>query len=839
MAFAAVFAAPLQAESGRDAWLRYQRLDAKSIAEHYAEFPAVIVTLTDSEVVVSARDELVRGVRGMLDRTVRVDTKLPKESAIVIGTFDDVKKVIPTLDKPPKVSEDGFWLKSMQSDGQNFLLITAPNDRGLLYGAFAVLRKLALAQPVSGLNEQQSPAAPLRMISHWDALDGTVARGNGDKSIFWDGGGATKELDRVREYARLLASVGINAISINEPDAGPRLLKKSGREQLAKLDAVLKQWGLRLFINLNSTSPPVSSRSKDGDEHRAEAWKTQITSVYGDLPGLGGVVIDADWTTAESSDDPVAARAAAINAIAAALKPHNGLVICRTCVCGQPIDRDDVRAGDGDEADPKHDAAKVAHELFQPLDGRLDDNVVLQIKHGPMDFQVREPASPLIGSLEKSNISVEFQLTQRHLGQQRHLCFLVPMWKQVLEFNMQANKEKGTPVKDLAAGKEFQRPVGGFVAAANSRRVDNWLGHDLAMANLYGFGRLAWNPNLNGKSISEEWTRLTFGHDPLVVGTLVDMLLKSWRIYENYTGPLGAGTLTDAANPHFGPGVGSNSTGGWTPWHGADATGIGKDRTAATGSGFVSQYRPAVAKRFESLETCPDELLLFMHRVPYTHALKSGKTVIQHIYDAHYEGARDAGRLAQQWETLKGKIDDERYEAVRKRLVYQAGHAQVWRDAVCNWFLDKSGIADSEVRVGNFPNRFEAETMQAEGYEAQAVSPWETASGGQCAECIAADGKGAVVLKYEGKAGWFNLSVRYFDENDGVSQFKLLVAGQAVDEWKADDTLPDTKPNGHTSTRHQTRRVALRPGDEIRIETVADGGERAAIDYLEIDPSAK
>jgi alpha-glucuronidase len=344
---------------------------------------------------------------------------------------------------------------------------------------------------------------------------------------------------------------------------------------------------------------------------------------------------------------------------------------------------------------------------------------------------------------------------------------------------------------------------------------------------------------LNGKQIAEEWSRLTFGQDPLVASTLVDMLLKSWRTYESYTGPLGAGTLTDVANGHFGPGVGSNSAGGWMPWHGADATGIGKDRTAATGSGFISQYRPAVAKRFETLETCPDELLLFMHRVPYAHALKSGKTVIQHIYDTHYAGAADAARLAQQWESLKGKIDDQRYEAVRKRLNYQAGHAQVWRDAVCAWFLDKSGIADTEGRVGNYPNRFEAEAMQADGYEASAVSPWETASGGQCAVCAGPEGKGALVLKFDGKAGWYNLGTRYFDERDGVSQFRILVAGQKIDEWKADDSLPDDEPNGNTSTRHETRRVALRPGDEIRIEATADAGERAAIDYLEIEATAK
>jgi alpha-glucuronidase len=357
------------------------------------------------------------------------------------------------------------------------------------------------------------------------------------------------------------------------------------------------------------------------------------------------------------------------------------------------------------------------------------------------------------------------------------------------------------------------------------------------LANVYGFGRIAWDPNLTSKAIAEEWTRLSYGHDPLVVGALVDMLLKSWRIYESYTGPLGAGSLTDMAGMHYGPGIESANSIVWAPWHNADASGVGKDRTSATGNGFIAQYRPRVAEQFESLETCPDALVLFMHHVPYTHTLDSGKTVIQHIYDVHYEGARDAARLVQQWQSLKGRMDDKRYEAVLSRLNYQAGHAEVWRDAVCNWFLQKSGIADNDGRVGNYPNRFEAETLTLEGYAPLNVTPWETASGGQCAECIDPGGKGALSMKFEGKAGWFQIDVAYFDENDGASQLRLLIAGQVVDEWTADDSLPDNKPNGHTSTRHQTARIALRPGDEIRIEATINGGERAAIDYLEIEPA--
>lgn len=821
---AIAIASPVHADAGRDAWLRYERVDAKTAKEQYGEMPAMVVALGESEVIATARDELIRGVRGMLEHNMRSMPTLPKERAIVLGTFDDVRKALPVVEKMPEIGLDGYWLKTVEADGQRYLLVTAPNDRGVLYGTFALLRKIALSQPVAAVDERQSPASPLRMIVHWDGLDGSVGRNGMERSIFWNAGRATKDVERVQEYARLLASVGVNAISVNDPSAGPRLVRAEGRKQLAALTAVLRPWGIRPFIALNSTSPPTS-------EPEIATWEKQVAVIYGELPEFGGFVVDADWAGGKKEGgEAVSSRANAINAIAAALAPHGGVVICRTCECGRSID-------DGrDEATgkPEHDPAKVAYELFQPLDGQLAENVVLQIKHGPMDFQVREPVSPLLGAMEKSNLAVEVQLTQNHLGQQRHLCFLVPQWKQSLEFNMRA-KDEETRVKDIVTGTTFGRPVGGFVAVSNARRAGNWLGHDLALANVYGFGRLAWDPNLSSKAIAEEWTRLTFGHDPLVVGPVVEMLMKSWRVYESYTGPLGAGTLTDVSKSRFGPAIGSTMSGGWTPWHSADESGIGKDRTSATGTGFVSQYRAPVAQRFESLDTCPDELLLFMHHVPYTHTLKSGKTVIQHIYDSHYDGARDAEAFADKWEALKGKIDDERFEAVLQRLRFQAGHAQLWRDAVCNWFLDKSGIADGAGRVGNYPNRYEAEAMQPEGYEPRNVKPWETASGGQCVENVGPEGKGAVTLKFDGKAGWYDLRLRYFDENDGAAQFKLLVGGQVIDEWKAGDSLPDNEPNGHTSTRRETRRVALRPGDEIRIETIADGAERAAIDYLEIE----
>jgi alpha-glucuronidase len=408
------------------------------------------------------------------------------------------------------------------------------------------------------------------------------------------------------------------------------------------------------------------------------------------------------------------------------------------------------------------------------------------------------------------------------------------MWKTVLDFDMRV-ADGATPVKDLVTGRTFARPLGGFVGVSNVGGTSNWLGHDLAMANLYGFGRLAWNPDLSSDRITNEWTRLTFGDEPRVVQTIVGILLDSWPAYERYTGPLGAGTLTDIINVHYGPGIESSERNGWGQWHRADEHGVGMDRTVATGTGYTGQYSPPVAATFESIERCPDELLLFMHHVPYTHLLKSGKTVIQHIYDAHYAGAEQAAGFVTRWRSLEGMIDVERYAAVLEKLEYQAGHAVVWRDAVCNWFLRESGVSDATGRAGRFPNRIEAESMVLDGYTVQDVTPWETASAGRAVRCVPARTCSAT-YQHAASSGVFDLIVQYYDESDGASPFRLVVGEREIDRWLANMNLPTTDPNGHSATRHTARGVRLESGDTIRIEARSDAMEGAVLDYIEIVP---
>lgn len=825
--FGTACAYPLLAESSHDAWLRYAPIEEAARGK-YASLPAAVTVVGDSPTLGAAQGELIRGVRGMLGKTLRARRELPAEKAIVLGTFGSMQAVVPDFHARGPLGEEGFWLTTQQVHGFSCLIVTALNDRGVLYGVFALLSKMARNEDVSSIDEVQRPYAPLRWVNQWDNLDGSIERGYGGRSIFFEDGKVRSDLTRVREYARLLASIGINGCAVNNVNADPRLLTEDFLPQLARIADAFREWGIRIAVAIDLSSPKVIGGLDTFDPldpRLVQWWRDRVDAIYRRIPDFGGFVVKAD---SEGRPGPSAygrTPADAANAIARSLKPHGGILFYRAFVYDHHLDW----------RNPKSDRARAAYDIFHPLDGKFEDNVVIQIKHGPIDFQVREPVSPLFGGLEHTNVAMELQITQEYTGQQRHLCFLPSMWKEVLDFDLQM-KRNGTFVKDIASGKTFNRPTGGLVGVANVGADASWLGNPLAMANLYGFGRLAWNPNLSPRTIAEEWTRLTFGNDPTVVSTLTEMQVHSWKVYESYTGPLGLQTLTDILGSHYGPGVESSENNGWGQWHRADHEGVGMDRTVAIGTGYAGQYAPPVAKLYESPETTPDELLLFFHHVPYSYLLKSGKTVIQQIYDSHYEGAERATQCVRQWESLRGCIDEQRYSDVLARLEYQAGHAIVWRDAVCNWFFRASGMPDEQHRVGNYPDRIEAEAMQLQGYSAVDVAPRENASGGKAIECVQSR-ECTASFRFTRDAGWYEIDVVYFDQNNGDSRFRVKVGDQVVAEWVADDTLPAKKIGGDSSTRRHIRGLALRPGDEIRIEGIPDREEHAALDYVEIHAS--
>ena len=827
--FLLIIPAALQAESGYDAWLRYAPIEDPAAARRYRDaVPPVIVALGEDAPVQSARAEVVRGVRGMLQRTLRVEPRITSESAVVLGTLAELRRSAPQLVPTGTIETDGFWLRSVRANGTRFIVVAGQNDRGVLYGAFALLRRIAIGDSITDLDLKEAPYSPIRWINHWENLDGSIERGYGGRSIFWENGKAREDLSRVTDYGRLLASLGINGCSINNVNADPRVLSTEFLPQIVRVAEALRPWGVKVVLAVDFGSP----RSVGGlmtfdplDPAVTAFWRNKIDEIYKAVPDLGGLVLKADSEGRVGPSVYGRTHADAANVIARALKPHDGLFFYRGFVYDNRMDWRNL----------KNDRARAAYDNFKDLDGKFDDNVFIQIKNGPIDFQVREPASPLFGTLEKTNQVIELQITQEYMGQARHTVFLVPMWKEVLDFDMRARGSAPTPVKALASGKAFNRPSGGFIGVSNVGLDESWFGNHLSQANLFGFGRLAWNPDLSSKQIIDEWTRLTFGDDSKVLETVSNIQLSSWRTYENYTGPLGLQTLTDIVGNHFGVAVEASERNGWGQWHRADERGVGMDRTVATGTGFAGQYRSDIAKIYESVENTPDDLVLFMHHVPYTHKLKSGKTVIQFIYDSHYEGADTVEKYVSDWKALKGRIDDRRYTEILSQLDYQAGQAIVWRDAVAGWFFKTSGIADSRGRVGAYPGRIEAESATLVGYRPVRVTPFEAASGETAVECPS--GTCTATFRYGGNGGWYDLTIRYFDVNNGVARYRVRIGTQLVAEWEGSDRVPTRRVDSSSSSRRFIAGITLRSGDQIQIEGIPDGGEAAALDYIEVHPA--
>jgi len=808
----------LHAETGYNAWLRYAPLD------NPPALPAVVSVAAPSVLETSAQQEMIRGLRGMTGRTLRAETGLPKENAIVIGT---VAQLAPELHLTATLGPDAYLLKTVVSGARRYIVVAGGDERAALYGAFALLRKIALSEPIATLDEHDAPYAPLRWVNQWDNLEGTIERGYGGRSIFWDALKSREDMSRVSDYGRLLASLGINGCSINNVNANPKILTPELIQHIARIADAFRPWGVRVMIAVDFGSPK-SIGGMDTfdpvDPKVADWWKARFDEIYKSVPDLAGVVLKADSEGRVGPATYGRSHADAANLLARALKPHGGILFYRGFVYDHHMDWNN----------PKNDRGRAAYDNFHDLDGKFDDNVIVQIKNGPIDFQVREPASPLVGALEKTNQAMELQVTQEYFGQSKHNVFLVPMWKDVLDFDMHAKGAAPTPVKALAAGKTFGRPLGGFVGVVNIGLDDNWSGNHLSQSNLYGYGRLAWNPDLTSRRIADEWTKLTFGSDPKVDETISSMQLSSWRTYENYTGPLGLQTLTDITGNHYGVNIEASERNGWGQWHRADENGAGMDRTVATGTGYIGQYRKPVAQMYESLATCPDDLLLFLHHVPYSYKLHNGKTVVQYIYDSHYEGADAVAGYARQWKTLRGLVDEHRYQTILAQLEYQAGQAAVWRDAVDVYFQKMSKIADAKGRVGHWPGRYEAEAMTLKGYTTRDVMPSEDASGGKGVACAAGAGACTASLNFTGEAGWYTLRVEYFDQSNGVAHYKVWVGKQLVDEWAADLRVPSMRLDSSTSTRRTIAGIALRPGDEIRIEGEPNGGELAGLDYLEI-----
>ncbi|MDE7019265.1 MAG: alpha-glucuronidase [Lachnospiraceae bacterium] len=585
------------------------------------------------------------------------------------------------------IQPEGYRITAQ--DGAVF--IEASDERGLLYGTFELIRHVQMGKPLQEISIEKAPTMPFRMLNHWDNMDGSIERGYSGESFFFENDEILVN-DRTVTYARLAASIGINAVVINNvnvKDAATELITERYFDKLKEMSEIFAGYGIKLYMSLNYAAPMELGELDSADPLSEEVkawWKKRMALVFERVPNLGGFLIKAD---SEGRPGPFTygrTHADGANMLAEAVEPYGGMIIWRCFVynCQQ------------DWRDYKTDRARSGFDNFMSLDGQFRDNVILQIKNGPMDFQIREPVHPLFGGLTKTNQMLEVQIAQEYTGQQRHLCYLIPMFKEILQFRTYV-KETDDCVEDIVAGKTFGQSHCGMAAVANTGNDENWTGHDMAAANLYGFGRLAFEPQLSAQEIAKEWIALTYGLDGQVMLTLQLLLMQSWQAYENYTSPLGIGWMV-SPNNHYGPSVDGYEYSRWGTYHRADHLGIGVDRSHE-GTGYALQYREPNASLYDDKTKCPDELLLFFHHIPYTWRLRSGKTVIQHIYDTHFEGVEMVDEMVERFTELQGRIPEKAYKRIMERFIHQKEHAREWCDQINAYFYRKSGISDENGRA--------------------------------------------------------------------------------------------------------------------------------------------
>ncbi|CAK7210858.1 hypothetical protein SBRCBS47491_000920 [Sporothrix bragantina] len=829
-------------EDGVAAWLRYAALpESQRTATNSPAIDTVIVlgdeaSDASSPLSVAGR-ELVDGISKILGRSVSLGSSSSQHtsSTLVVGVRDAFTLLEGVPSSSPLDHTDGYWIDPASSSSPSRII--GHDARGVLYGAFAYLSKLAQGR-LSSEAWGSSPRAPIRWINQWDNMDGTIERGYGGRSLFFEGGAIREDLARVKEYARLMASVGLNGIVINNVNANASLLSEESLANGVKRVAdIMRPYGVRIGLALNFDAPRTLGGLETSDplDENVVAWWTEKTHlIYKYVPDMLGYTIKAN---SEGQPGPLSygrTLAEGANLFAKPLSQYGGFVFYRAFVYDHHLREDN----------PKNDRANAAVDFFAHLDDAFDDNVVVQVKFGPIDFQVREPVSPLLARLRKTKAVIEFMVAQEYMGQQTHAVYLAPQWQEVLAFDMRVDGKPSLVRDILSPSGPFGWPTTGYTAVVNVGRDTTWLGHHLAMANLYAYGRLTWAPESDARVLLDEWTRLTWSTDPEVVETLGNLLMDTWPAYEGHSGNLGIQTLCDILYTHYGPSPASQDGNGWGQWTRANAKSLGMDRTVATGTGFAGQYHPEVASVYEKIETTPDNLLLWFHHVPYTHVLKSGKTVIQHFYDAHYEGAAMVQTFSQRWASLRGKIDDARWEHVAFKLAYQAGHALVWRDSVCRFYHSLSGIDDDKKRVGHYAHRYAlaapSPNVVLDGYTPVDARLPESASNGKAVQ-TEEEKSGKVTITLDVDSAVYDIAVNYFDTSVGRASYSLAVNDSTVGTWQGNlqDRLGHDFSeyiDGHSATRIYFRGVALKGGDVLIIEGQPDGKERAPLDYVSILP---
>ncbi len=659
-----------RAEDGYDLWLRYVPLDP-SLAADYRTQLGEIVAPDQTTTQRAAREELVRGLTGLLGTAPRIQNETSAGNVLAIGTPQSSALIAPFRDEVESLGEEGYLLKRTRRDGRDVLLVAARNDIGVLYGTFHLLRLLQTGTALDDLSVRESPKVRLRILNHWDNLDGYVERGYAGRSL-WDWQTLPEWRDpRYTDYARANASLGINGTVLNNVNANAQSLAPDYLAKAAALADVFRPYGIRVYLSARFSVPIELGGLKTADPLDPAVqrwWRDKAAEIYQRIPDFGGFLVKANSEGQPGPQDYGRSHADGANLLADALAPHGGVVMWRAFVYAH-----DVPA----------DRATQAYTEFAGLDGAFRPNVVLQVKNGPIDFQPREPFHPLFGAMPRTPLMMEFQITKEYLGFATHLVYLGPLFEDVLHADTRAGGKRLTVAQSLS----------GIAGVANIGTDRTWSGSHFDQANWYAFGRLAWNSDQSSRDIAADWAAMTFSPDPAVVEPIVGMMMGSREAAVNYMTPLGLHHLM-ARGHHYGPGpwVDGGPRADWTSvyYHRADRNGIGFDRTAQ-GSNAVAQYAPEVAAKYADLRQVPEVLLLWFHHVPWDHRMASGRPLWDELVGRYSLGVRQVQAMQATWASLRGRVDAQRHEQVAAFLQIQRREAQWWRDASAAYFQSISG----------------------------------------------------------------------------------------------------------------------------------------------------
>jgi alpha-glucuronidase len=666
----------LFAESGYDLWLRYVKIADANVLSNYKSAASQIVIQGSSATMTAAGDELSNGLKGLLGQAVQKQTSVSEDGAIVVGTpsnssiISDLKL---TLDKNP----EAYSIVTTKSGDHSIIAVASVGDIGALYGTFHLLRIMQTGESLSDLNIQEKPAIKRRMLNHWDNIDGTIERGYAGKSL-WNWSALPGTLDkRYTDYARACASIGINGTVVNNVNANTgnnfNMLTTDYLKKVKALADVFRPYGVKVYMCASFGSPKRIGGLSTNDPLDASViswWKTKADEIYKLMPDFGGFLIKANSEGQDGPKNYGRTHAEGANCLADAMAPHGGVVIWRAFVYDDVVDSDRM---------------KRAYKEFKALDGKFRSNVIIQSKNGPFDFQPREPVAPLFGGLTSTQIGAELQITKEYLGQNVHLVYLAPMWKEFFNFDTYA-KGAGSTVGKVLDGTVYNDTMSCIAGVANTGSDENWCGHHFDQANWYAFGRFAWNYSLSSSKIAYEWTMMTWGWNETVVKTIAKMLKSSREACVDYMDPLGLGGIF-AEGHHYGPDPAYNVNPDhldWnsTYWHKADATGVGYNRTTS-GSDYVSQYFPENKTKFNSMATCPVELLCWFHHVPWGEKLSTGKTFWNELCFRYAHGLEYVKKMRDdQWPSLSTYIDSKRFGDVTSKLATHYTDAKTWYD-VC------------------------------------------------------------------------------------------------------------------------------------------------------------